>query len=667
MDIFSQYLQPVTLWISHHPHWALFATFIISLSESLAIVGSIVPGTVTMTAFGILAGSGIMRVDLTLLAATLGAIAGDSLSYFIGYFYSEQIINMWPFRRYPTWIQYGKDYFNHHGGKSVFIGRFTGPLRSIIPIIAGMLKMNHWHFIIANVSSAIGWAFLYVIPGVLIGAASIELSAPSASKLFIVILCFLAIIWATTLGIKWLFTHTNQWLHTHCNLLWKRLLHSKYLGRWARFLTPPTEVDHYATAAMVLILISFVIFIPLIFMTYHYHQWTHDLNEAVYLFCLSIRTFSFDKFFIIVRLDIGYVSLFCFFMSIIMYAIYHRDWRLLRFWVSLFVVSLMIVIFMSYFLHTPLPINHTSDVTLFTYPTRELTFATSLYGFLVFYMASFYQQTISVVLRIFLLTSLFLAGIALVYLGEDWIMNIIIAYKIGFTNALFHWVFYRRRTKPHYRSYLPINLSIILLIIATALSALFFITPLSDKQQPTTRQYDIRHYAWWNQNRPLLPMYSYNRFGKEIGVMNLQYVGSIQHLQQTLEQAGWKKQLDSFFYSLLLRITDKKSVASLPLMAQLYANNKPYILMSYGSKDQENGLIIRFWRSNFHVHNQEQTIWIGSVQTQHGRTTQNPSELINQLASTLKAFKTRTVIINPKKIRPNSATSTILLLIKENP
>ena len=199
MNLFADYIHPLTGWLQAHPSWALFITFFIAMAESLAIIGSIVPGSVTMTAIGILAGSGVMRIDLTLIASTLGAVCGDSLSYALGYFYSDKLLYIWPFKKYPQWLHYGKDFFSRHGGKSVLIGRFVGPLRSIIPVIAGIMHMKQWRFLIANIISAIGWSFLYVMPGVLIGAAGHELSAESATRLFIIILILLFAIWLLSL------------------------------------------------------------------------------------------------------------------------------------------------------------------------------------------------------------------------------------------------------------------------------------------------------------------------------------------------------------------------------------------------------------------------------------------------------------------------------------
>src|SRR5665647_1932077 len=99
-------------------------------------------------------------------------------------------------------------------------------------------------------------------------------------------------------------------------------------------------------------------------------------------------------------------------------------------------------------------------------------------------MAKFYQQSISIICRALLITALVLTGMAIIYLGEDWFTNVILIYLVGFENSLLHWILYRRLGKPHYRSYLPITLSIILLIIATAVSSVLFFHKVAERQQP---------------------------------------------------------------------------------------------------------------------------------------------------------------------------------------
>ena len=213
MHLFTTDWHLFTIWLHTHPNHTIFITFLVAFAESLAIIGTLIPGSVTMTAIGILAGSGVMRIDLTFFAAILGAVAGDGASYALGAKFSDRITQIWPFRRYPRWITYGKAYFAKHGGNSVLIGRFFGPLRSIIPMIAGMLHMSRWHFFFANIISGIGWSVLYLTPGVLIGEASTDLSAEDATQLFILILCGLTLLWLGSLAIKSLFKRIKYWFN----------------------------------------------------------------------------------------------------------------------------------------------------------------------------------------------------------------------------------------------------------------------------------------------------------------------------------------------------------------------------------------------------------------------------------------------------------------------
>ena len=140
-------IQPFLQWIGEHPHWSGLAVFLISLSESLAIVGLVVPGVVLMTAIGAMIGAGILPAWITLGWAILGAIAGDGISYWLGYHYHEHLRDFWPFRSYPALLARGEAFFKSHGGKSIILGRFIGPVRPMIPVIAGMMDMSPKRFL----------------------------------------------------------------------------------------------------------------------------------------------------------------------------------------------------------------------------------------------------------------------------------------------------------------------------------------------------------------------------------------------------------------------------------------------------------------------------------------------------------------------------------------
>jgi len=200
MDLLDQ-IKPWLDWLHNHPGLACLATFIISCTESIAVIGLIIPGTIMMTAVGILIGSGVINFWQSMLAAILGAIAGDSLSYRLGYHFKERIPTVWPFNRYPKFLQTGEEFVSRHGGKSVFLGRFVGPVRPIVPMVAGMLSMKTSRFLISNIISAILWAPFYMLPGILIGYASLELEPAVATRFVLTIVTILIVIGLTA----WLF------------------------------------------------------------------------------------------------------------------------------------------------------------------------------------------------------------------------------------------------------------------------------------------------------------------------------------------------------------------------------------------------------------------------------------------------------------------------------
>jgi membrane protein DedA with SNARE-associated domain len=675
MHLFTDYLQPLTVWISAHPNWALLITFLVSLSESLVIVGSIIPGSVTMTALGILAGSGIMRVDLTLLAAILGAIAGDSTSYAIGFTFRNHLLTIWPFNRYPTWVNYGKDYFIKHGGKSVVIGRFIGPLRAIIPVVAGMMNMNRLHFFLANAISAFLWAILYVMPGVLIGAASSELSAESASRLFVVILLLLVVIWLFSWTLKWILKKLNHFLRENLHRFWTWLKSHPTLAFYFKLVTPEYEVNHYPTAALLLIIcLGFILFFLLTFSVI-FSSWVSVIDTPSYLFLQSLRTYSFDTFFIMVNFFINPYSLGVLLLSIVLYTIYYRDWRTLVYWLSLCLTCTTVVFLLVSLIDIPRPIDVSNNSAHFHYPAINLTIATSLFCFLLYYINTRYRTAATIAIRIFLLLILLFSGLGTIYLGDNWLSGVLAGYLIGITLGSIHWLFYRRVNPfERVRSQVFIVITFLTLLLFGYISSLFFFDKILQAHKPSLRQYFLTDAAWWYQRHPLLPIYSMNRVGKRIGLFNIQYAGSLTSIQRALTNYGWKTQSSSFFFFLLRHAGVQKSTEDISLMAQLYQNRLPDLVMAYKQGPDKPLLILRFWQSNYHLQHYSEPIWLGSIYPYFEKNI-NLQERFKMKASfspfehilpALNGFKFNSIILENEYLQPlPEVNSPMLLFIKE--
>ncbi|MCD5994721.1 bifunctional DedA family/phosphatase PAP2 family protein [Pseudomonas sp. CDFA 602] len=164
-------LNGMTGWLTANPSWVAAAIFLVAFIECVAIVGIVVPGTVIMFAIAALAGSGILPLSEVLLLGFLGGLLGDAVSYFIGRRFHQNIRQLPGLRTHPEWMTGAESYFHRYGIASLLVGRFIGPLRPMLPMIAGMCDMPFPRFAAVSVIAAAGWSIVYLMPGWATGAA----------------------------------------------------------------------------------------------------------------------------------------------------------------------------------------------------------------------------------------------------------------------------------------------------------------------------------------------------------------------------------------------------------------------------------------------------------------------------------------------------------------
>ncbi|CZT30828.1 bifunctional DedA family/phosphatase PAP2 family protein [Pseudomonas cerasi] len=164
-------LNGMTGWLTANPSWVAVAIFLVAFTECVAIVGIVVPGTVIMFAIAALAGSGILPLSEVLLLGFLGGLLGDAVSYFIGRRFHQNIRQLPGLRTHPEWMEGAEKYFHRYGIASLLVGRFIGPLRPMLPMIAGMCDMPLPRFVTVSALAAAGWSIAYLMPGWAAGAA----------------------------------------------------------------------------------------------------------------------------------------------------------------------------------------------------------------------------------------------------------------------------------------------------------------------------------------------------------------------------------------------------------------------------------------------------------------------------------------------------------------
>ncbi len=162
---FSQFTEPVIAFVKAHKEWAAPIVFLLAFGESLAFFSLLLPATVILVAIsGFMGASGINFWPVW-IAGGIGGTLGYAISYWIGYYFKDSISKWWPFSTRPELLPQGEAFFHKWGALGVFFGHFFGPVRAVIPVVAGMFAMPQIKFQIANVASAFLWAGGVLAPG----------------------------------------------------------------------------------------------------------------------------------------------------------------------------------------------------------------------------------------------------------------------------------------------------------------------------------------------------------------------------------------------------------------------------------------------------------------------------------------------------------------------
>lgn len=156
----------ITEFVRDHQVWAAPIVFVLAFAESLAFLSLLIPAWGALVAIGALIGvSGISFWPIW-FAGSAGAACGDWLSYWIGVRFHDRIAHMWPMSSFPDMLPRAERFMKKWGIVGILIGRFSGPLRATVPLVAGIVEMPYWQFQFANFTSAFLWTATLLAPGV---------------------------------------------------------------------------------------------------------------------------------------------------------------------------------------------------------------------------------------------------------------------------------------------------------------------------------------------------------------------------------------------------------------------------------------------------------------------------------------------------------------------
>ena len=616
----NDFISPLLQWLNAHPSLAGIATFIISAGESVAIIGTIVPGSVMMTAIGTLAGAGIIPLWSTIIWAILGAIVGDGISYWLGYYFKDRLRGLWPFAQYPHLLTSGEQFVRHYGIMSVFLGRFIGPVRALVPLVAGMLGMRPFSFTIANIFSAIGWAPLYMLPGMLLGAASLELPPDIGMHVFIVLLllglgCMLAI-WIVIQLIRLISKQIDQAL----NRIWQALKKSDYFSSVTTLLRhhDPAKQHGQLTLAFYCLLSALLCAGLMIYVAIHASA-SLTLNNTVYYLARGLRTATADPTLIAITMLGEKTVVLPALVLVCLWLCYHRLWRTTYHMAALSLLGAGCIIGLKHLIHSPRPLGilqNAHDYAFYSYsmPSGHTVLIT-LFGmsiaFLVANNSRWKYTSWGTAAGLIILVSL-----SRLYLGAHWFTDVLGGWLLSATLLTFICLSYLRY---------PVDRLPPIKLLGISLSALLFSYGMTYHYRHTSSQHRYMLVSlpqktaslqqWWDNSVPLFADRT-NLFGFPSQYINIQWAGELTTIEQTLRATGWQPPPARNWISILYRLTGVHSTQYIPLISPQYLDEKPSIILMRRVPQKNTLFTVRLWDAKIRLmennHNVIQ-LWVGVI------------------------------------------------------
>ncbi len=606
-----EFLIPLTAWIMNHPNLAGFTIFITSFAESLAFVGLFMPGAALMLAAGTLIAAGALSFWPTMGWAVCGAVLADGLSFWLGHRYKEEIRSFRFFARHPEMLERGERFFRHHGGKSVFFGRFVGPIRPVIPIVAGMMGMGQTQFTLYNILSALGWAPAYLLPGMAFGA-SLALAGEVAGRLALLLVILMLLCWLIFSAFRRIFlfilAHGSVWE----NILITRIDKSQILQRW---LGGFFAKDCSLLRPLFLLLVVFVA-AGWLFLGVTEDVMTGDplvqSGKAFYHLLQGLRTPWGDTFLVGMTMLGDAAVTVPLVVAAMFWLLFRKDRYSALFLTITTVIGFLLVTAVKNITKIPRPVNMYDGAVHWAFPSSHATMSLVIYGFLALLCSHQLvrkKRWLPFALALFLILGI---GFSRLYLGAHWLSDVVGGVSLGMAWLTIMAVIYLHDRRPcNNRGLFRFSLFVFILAATVHWSTGFATNQIRYQQQHPMTQMSTAD--WLEQGWQRLPRYRVDLGGEEEQALNLQYTGRLADLQASFVQSGWQNPLPLTPATSLRWLMADPKIEDLPVLPQVNdGRNETLLLIHHLQNSNGEFIALRFWPSDISLDN-GQLLWVGTI------------------------------------------------------
>lgn len=604
------WIPPLLAWLGQHPTWAGLFVFVVAFSESLALVGLFMPGAALMFGIGALVGTGAMALWPTLAWAAAGAIAGDGISFWLGRHFHGRLRGFWPFRSHPELIDNASAFFQRHGGKSVALGRFVGPIRPVIPAVAGMMDMPASRFFAVNVISGLLWAPVYVLPGMLF-ATTLGLAAEITTRLAVgggLLLALLVLVF-------WLVHRLFRWLHPRAHAMITAVLgwsaRHPVAGQLPAALLDPNHREAKGLTLLGLVLIAAVALFVLTLEALGSPGLMRGLDEYVYHALQDLRSAPLDRLMVIVT-ELGDGRL----LSALVVAI--AGWLLLRRHWQAAGHLLAAGLFATIASHTlkwitalERPVGLYQGIEAWSFPSGHATHSMAVYGMFAVLLArelSERSRWLAYTLPALLISAI---GFSRLYLGAHWLSDVLGGLSLALAWVALVGIAYRRHPAGHISPGALIGITSLAMVLFGSVNASLHFERDLRRYAPAREVQVWREEAWQSGRWSELPAYRVELRHVRRHPLNLQYAGSLETLAGALANDGWTSPPALTALSWLYWLNTSADLASVPLLPQVHDGEDTALTLTR----RVDGAMaaVRLWPSGVVLGPGRTPLWVGNV------------------------------------------------------
>ena len=618
------FVASVIAFVRAHQEFAYGLVLFAALAEALPVIGVIFPGETIVLGVSALAATGAVQLLPLLVVTTLGAIAGDGISYWLGRHYHRAIVETWPLSRYPALIAQGEDFFQRHGGKSIFIARFTPGVRAIVPLIAGTLSMPPARFYLLNILSAVVWGLTHVLAGAAVGASLVLVGAVAGRLLIFVIVLialFSAVIWAIRAAVRRLPSvlaaaqdELRRWAQTQ----------DTWLGRQLLSVLDPNRKELPGLVFLGALLVGSL----WVFMGAMQDVIAGDplvrADMAAFQLLQDLRTGWADRIMVGIT-ELGDATvIIAVTLATLAWLAWRRNWRGIIYEAAAVAIASLFTSLLKITLQQSRPHAFAPVAATFSFPSGHTAVSMALYGFLAIIVA--WEVSRRWQLAVVTAAGLLVAAIAFsrIYLGAHWLSDVLAGLAFGLAWASLLAIAYLRHSPPRVGAAGLSGALLASLLVAGALHIEDTHAVDMQRYAVRTRLQTMTRTQWWAEGWQTLPARRVDLVGGLEEPLTFQWAGRISSLKQVLSARGWVAPVPWSLQSGFSWLLPHAAVMSLPVLPQLESGHQERLVLVHpvAGDFTNRRLVLRLWQSNVELGRygpDAVPLWIGTIIEERSR------------------------------------------------